>query len=97
MPIGDARADLAEIVNRVNYSGQRLRIALTRRGKQVCAIVSMEDLELLERTRPSYIDVSWTGSVAADAQEEASRPVEPMRIAAEHRPDKPPQRPGFRS
>lgn len=97
MPIGDARADLAEVVNRVNYGGQRLRIALTRRGKPVAMLVSLEDGEYLEDTRPTYIDVSWTGPIEAGAAEGSAEPVEPMRIAAEHRPSGPPQRPGFRS
>jgi len=42
-----ARRELAELVNRVAYSGER--IVLERRGKNVMALVSVEDLELLER------------------------------------------------
>ena len=41
------RENLAETVNRVQYGGER--IALTRHGKKVAAIVSMEDLALLEK------------------------------------------------
>ena len=40
-----ARSDLAELLNQVAYSGQR--VVLHRRGKNVAALVSMADLELL--------------------------------------------------
>jgi prevent-host-death family protein len=43
--VADIRANLAEVINRVAYGGER--IVLQRRGKQVLAVVSMEDLELL--------------------------------------------------
>ena len=42
-----ARREFAELVNRVAYAGER--IVLERRGKDVMALVSVEDLELLER------------------------------------------------
>ena len=43
----DARENLAEILNRVAYAKDRVRI--TRRGKEVAAVVPIEDLELIER------------------------------------------------
>jgi prevent-host-death family protein len=46
MSISEARKELAELVNRAAY--RRERITLGRRGKKVAAIVSAEDLELLE-------------------------------------------------
>ncbi len=42
-----ARREFAELVNRVAYAGER--IVLERRGKDVMALVSVEDLELLEK------------------------------------------------
>ena len=42
-----ARKGLADTVNRVAYKGER--IVLRRRGKNMAALVSMDDLELLER------------------------------------------------
>jgi prevent-host-death family protein len=42
----EARQDFAELLNRVAYSGER--IVLHRRGKNVAALVSLEDLELLK-------------------------------------------------
>jgi len=44
--ISDAREDFAELVNRVAYGHERLR--LVRRGRDLAAVVPTEDLELLE-------------------------------------------------
>lgn len=41
-----ARDSFAEVVNRASYRGER--IALERHGKTIAAIISAEDLELLE-------------------------------------------------
>ncbi len=41
-----ARGELAELVNRVSYQGER--VALVRHGKVTAALVSAEDLEFLE-------------------------------------------------
>ncbi len=93
IPIGEARADLAEVVNRVSYSAAR--VVLMRRHKPVAAIVSMEDLEFLEQHRPTRIDLTSTGPGAPSAP--GPVPGEPQRIAAQYRPPgEPPRRPGFR-
>ena len=42
----NARKDLAEILNRVAYGKER--VVLTRRNKDVVAIISMDDLRALE-------------------------------------------------
>ena len=42
----EVRDKLAEVVNRVAYGGER--VVLKRRAKGVAAVVSMEDLKLLE-------------------------------------------------
>ena len=44
--IKEIRDNLAEALNRVAYAGER--VVLARRGKGVAALVSMEDLRLLE-------------------------------------------------
>jgi prevent-host-death family protein len=44
--IGEVRERLADLINRVAYSKDR--IVLKRRGKDIAVIVSMEDLALLE-------------------------------------------------
>ncbi len=42
----DARNQFAELINRAAYGKER--IAVTRRGKAVAAVVPIEDLELIE-------------------------------------------------
>ena len=44
--VADIRANLADVINRVAYGGER--IVLERRKKPVLALVSMEDLKALE-------------------------------------------------
>ena len=45
--IAEIRDNLADALNKVAYAGER--VILARRGKGVAALVSMEDLELLEK------------------------------------------------
>jgi len=47
MPLSQAREELAELVNLVHYRNER--VILLRHGRPVAALVSAEDLELLER------------------------------------------------
>lgn len=47
LPISQAREHLAELGNRVSLLGER--IVVERRGKDVFALVPVEDVELLER------------------------------------------------
>ena len=44
--IVDLRKNLSDVLNRVAYGGER--VVLQRRGKGVAALVSIEDLALLE-------------------------------------------------
>ncbi|MCB5908995.1 type II toxin-antitoxin system Phd/YefM family antitoxin [Streptomyces pinistramenti] len=87
IPVTQARAELADLINRVVYGGER--VVVTRHGKPLVALVSAADLQLLEEL----------GRPAGDAEEEqvistvsavrpaASAPGERRRfgIAAEHR------------
>lgn len=47
LSIAEARNHLAETINRVSYGGER--VVFARRGKPVAALVSAEDLALLQR------------------------------------------------
>lgn len=87
-----ARAELAELVNRVGYSGER--ILLTRHGKPLAALVPVEDLEALDR-RPGEIGFTLTMSAEPES-EQAARPGGPLRVAAEHRDVDRSGRPGGR-
>jgi prevent-host-death family protein len=47
IPVTQARAELADLINRVVYGGDR--VVVTRHGKPLVALVSAADLERLER------------------------------------------------
>ena len=82
VPVTQARADLAELVSRVGYSGER--ILLTRHGKALAALVPVSDLEELERP-PAEIGFSITPPPEPAEADRPERRGGPMRIAAEHR------------
>lgn len=82
IPVTQARAELADLINRVVYGGER--VVVTRHGKPLVALVSAADLERLEELRESAEEqvVSSLSSV----REVTSAPRERQRfgIAAEH-------------
>lgn len=83
IPVTQARAELAELINRVVYGGER--VVVTRHGKPLVALVSAADLERLEKEEAAAEEqvissVSSIGS-AASATGERRR----FGIAAEHR------------
>ncbi len=47
VPVTQARAELAELINRVVYGGER--VVVTRHGKPLVALVSAADLQRLEQ------------------------------------------------
>lgn len=47
VPISEARERLADLGNRVAFRGER--VVVERRGKELFALVPIEDVELLER------------------------------------------------
>ena len=61
----DARSHLADIANEVAYAGKR--IVLTRKGRKLVAIVSIEDLEALEAIE-NRIDLDDARKALADAK-----------------------------
>lgn len=88
VPVTEARAQFADLVNRVAYTGEPVR--LTRRGKVMAALVSPEDLELLEQLRSQHVQLTQLGQSPPQAAPQAEPPApSPLRVAAEYRP------PGF--
>ncbi|MFF5551979.1 type II toxin-antitoxin system Phd/YefM family antitoxin [Streptomyces olivaceoviridis] len=83
IPVTQARAELADLINRVVYGGER--VVVTRHGKPLVALVSAADLERLdaldepaeEQVISSVSGVQEAGSV--------SREQRRFGIAAEHR------------
>ncbi|MFF7791679.1 type II toxin-antitoxin system prevent-host-death family antitoxin [Streptomyces sp. NPDC007991] len=89
IPVTQARAELADLINRVVYGGER--VVVTRHGKPLVALVSADDLRRLDETdetqelaEPAEEQVV---SAVSTVREVASAPREPRRfgIAAEHR------------
>ena len=58
----DARKDLADILNRAAYGKER--VVLTRRGKDVAAIIPMDDLNILEAFE-DHMDVTESEKILA--------------------------------
>ncbi len=84
IPVTQARAELAELINRVVYGGER--VVVTRHGKPLVALVSAADLEELEATQREE-EQRATSSLSSVHPLTPSAPAEPRRfgIAAEHR------------
>ncbi len=61
-----AREKLADILNQVSVRGDRIR--LHRRGKDVAAVISVEDLELLEALEDRY-DIEAAREALAESDE----------------------------
>jgi len=72
----DAREQLAEVLNRVAYAKDRVRI--TRRGKEIAAVVPIEDLELIERLEDE-IDLQEAEKALAEARQEGTIPLAEIR------------------
>ncbi|AZK92999.1 type II toxin-antitoxin system Phd/YefM family antitoxin [Streptomyces tsukubensis] len=84
IPVTQARAELAELINRVVYGGER--VVVTRHGKPLVALVSAEDLDRLERLsedegEQAISSVSSLGHAAPHAGPGPGR----FGLTAEHR------------
>ncbi|MCN9241036.1 type II toxin-antitoxin system Phd/YefM family antitoxin [Streptomyces sp. RY43-2] len=82
IPVTQARAELADLINRVVYGGER--VVVTRHGKPLVALVSAADLERLAELDAAEEQVV---SSVSSVREVAPAPQERRRfgIAAEHR------------
>ncbi|MFD8373879.1 type II toxin-antitoxin system Phd/YefM family antitoxin [Streptomyces sp. NPDC059688] len=88
IPVTQARAELADLINRVVYGGER--VVVTRHGKPLVAMVSAADLDRLAALDEQGED--GMVSTVSGAREAGSVAREQQRfgIAAEHRrPDAP--------
>ncbi len=70
--IAEIRNNLADCLNRVAYQGER--IVLERRGSGVAALVSMEDLALLEAIEDGD-DVKAAKRAIAEMKRKGQQPV----------------------
>ncbi|MEU6683972.1 type II toxin-antitoxin system Phd/YefM family antitoxin [Streptomyces sp. NPDC046832] len=86
IPVTQARAELADLINRVVYAGER--VVVTRHGKPLVALVSADDLRRLEEGHDlAEVAEEQVVSAVSTVRQVASAPGEPQRfgIAAEHR------------
>ncbi|MFE6224141.1 MULTISPECIES: type II toxin-antitoxin system Phd/YefM family antitoxin [unclassified Streptomyces] len=90
IPVTQARAELADLINKVVYGGER--VVVTRHGKPLVALVSAADLERLEKLEaeeheaaeaPVIRSVSGTG--LAGGLGSATGEQRRFGIAAHHR------------
>ncbi|MEU1215365.1 type II toxin-antitoxin system Phd/YefM family antitoxin [Streptomyces sp. NPDC005791] len=88
IPVTQARAELAELINRVVYGGER--VVVTRHGKPLIALVSAADLQRLENeeaaAEEAVVEEQVISSVSS-LRSVSSATGERRRfgIAAEHR------------
>ncbi|HET8627924.1 MAG TPA: type II toxin-antitoxin system Phd/YefM family antitoxin [Thermomicrobiales bacterium] len=67
----EARDEFADIINRVAFG--RERVTIRRRGKELVAVIPIEDLRLLERLEEAAedeIDLEEARKILADPTEE---------------------------
>lgn len=65
IPVTRARAELADLINRVVYGGER--VVVTRHGKPLVALVSADDLRLLDDAEELRKAAEGPDEVAAEA------------------------------
>ncbi|MFD9911073.1 type II toxin-antitoxin system prevent-host-death family antitoxin [Streptomyces sp. NPDC059063] len=83
IPVTQARAELADLINRVVYGDER--VVVTRHGKPLVALVSAADLRRLEEMQEAAQEpvISSVSSVGATTSATGER--QRFGIAAEHR------------
>jgi prevent-host-death family protein len=72
LPSGKVRQDFSETMNRVAYG--RERIVLHRRGRDLAALIPVEDLALLEAAE-DRLDVEEAERILAEAKARGEKPV----------------------
>ncbi|WP_282794481.1 type II toxin-antitoxin system Phd/YefM family antitoxin [Streptomyces sp. CC224B] len=82
IPVTQARAELADLINRVVYGGER--VVVTRHGKPLVALVSAEDLRRLDEAEEAAQEqvISSVSSIGSTSPAGGDR--QRFGIAAEH-------------
>ena len=78
--ISEVRSDFAETINQVSYGKERLIVE--RRGKDLAAIIPVEDLKLLERLieeEEDRLDLEEVEKILADPRNKKTIPLEKVR------------------
>jgi len=72
----DARAQFSEIINRAAFGKERM--ILTRRGKEIVAVVPIEDVKLLEALE-DRMDLEEAREALSEAKKKGTVPWEKMK------------------
>lgn len=72
----NARAQFSEIINRAAFGKER--VTLTRRGKEIVAVVPIEDVRLLEALEDK-IDLEEARAALAEAKKKGTVPWEKIK------------------
>ncbi|MFJ4771946.1 type II toxin-antitoxin system Phd/YefM family antitoxin [Streptomyces uncialis] len=83
IPVTQARAELADLINRVVYGGET--VVLTRHGKPLVALVSADELRKLEALQESPDERAISSVSALAPLTSAPRERQRFGITAEHR------------
>ncbi|MFJ4788359.1 type II toxin-antitoxin system Phd/YefM family antitoxin [Streptomyces sp. NPDC088794] len=85
IPVTQARAELADLINRVVYGGER--VVVTRHGKPLVALVSAADLARLAELDAAAVEEEQVITAVSTVREVPSAPREQQRfgITAHHR------------
>jgi prevent-host-death family protein len=78
--VSKAREEFPEIVNRAAYGNERTIVS--RRGKELAAVISIDELRLLERLEQQEIDridIEDARAALAEAEEKGTIPLEEAR------------------
>jgi prevent-host-death family protein len=72
-----AREQLSTVINRVAFGKER--VVLTRRGKEVAAVVPIEDVKLLEELE-DRIDLEEARAALAETKSKGTIPWEKIKV-----------------
>ncbi len=81
VPLSDARNGLSDLVNRARYAGDR--VLLSKSGKPVAAVISLEDLATLEAFEEAA-DIVAYDEAKAEYEADDRRTVALADIAQRH-------------
>ena len=79
--ISEARDEFPELVNRAAYANERTIVS--RRGKDLAAVISIADLRLLERLaqeEEDRLDVEEALAALREAEEKGTRPLRDLML-----------------
>jgi prevent-host-death family protein len=80
VPSSQARDNLAELISRAAYGKER--IILTRRGKQLAAVVPIEDVRRLEKLQDD-MDLQEARKALAEAQQSGTTSLADLKAELE--------------